>query len=186
MFEYGITTSAAFIWAHVCPLDLSIYWYQRSKMLEILGWHNRVEIPSARGVLIPIRQHLMLKTSKRSGFIHECELGPEFFHQWDWSGASNDREVGAFAEQCFSEAVRQRLLLLPVALKKVSSVEEQFKGQDFECKANYAIEVKADIRGGIWGTGNLFVQTHEQGHRSLGRNEHLRGGLEIDWGAAAP
>ncbi len=34
------------------------------------------------------------------------------------------------------------------------------------------IEVKADIAGGIWGTGNLFVQTHEGGHKHGQRNGH--------------
>lgn len=172
MVEYGIRTSEAFIWAHVCPLDASIYWYQRTQMLEVLKRCSIVEIRSARGHLVPLKEHRISWIKPAVGFIHDCELGYDFFKQWEWTRAVDDREIGAFAEECFAQALRAKRLTLPVNAKKVVDISEQFQGKDFECRASYAVEVKADVPGGVWGTGNLFVQTHEFRHQYEERNGH--------------
>lgn len=177
MVEYGIRTSEAFIWAHVCPLDASIYWYQRTHMLEVLPRCTIVEIRSARGHLVPLKEHRISWIKPAVGFIHDCELGYEFFKQWEWTRATDDRQVGEFAEECFALAVKKKRLTLPVNASRVEVLDEQFKGKDFECRAKYAVEVKADIPGGLWGTGNLFVQTAELAHQHGRRNGHR--GMEI-------
>jgi len=168
MVEYGITTSKAFLWAHVCPLDASIYWYKREDMLTVITNSTSIEIPTARGHLVSIHANRFPK-----GCIHDADLGYDFFDRWSWETAVSDDEVGAFAEECFSVAVQQRRMMLPVGLKRYEKIEEQREGKDFQCRANYDVEIKADIRGGIWGTGNLFVQTHELHHQHQERNAHL-------------
>ena len=98
MLEYGITTSEAFIWAHVCPLDASIYWYKRTDMLSILSTSPAVEIASAKGHLVRIHTHRF-----PSSCIHDADLGYDFFDRWPWESAKSDSEIGEFAELCFPE-----------------------------------------------------------------------------------
>lgn len=171
MVEYGITTSKAFLWAHVCPLDASIYWYRREEMLALIERSPSVEIKSARGRLVAIHGNVF-----PAGNIHDSDLGYDFFDRWPWDSAKSDKDVGAFAEQCFSVAVRERRLTLPVHLDRYNSVGEQYQGKDFRCRTNYDVEIKADIPGGVWGTGNLFVQTHELHHQHHTRNAHRESG----------
>lgn len=167
MVEYGITTSKAFIWAHICSLDASIYWYRRDEMLEVLKRYPIAEIQSARGHLIKLHENFF-----PNGCIHDADLGYEFFKQWRWKEAASDDQAGDWAEQCFAMAVRERRLNLPVRLTRYEKVEEQREGKDFQCRADYDVEIKADLPGGVWGTGNLFVQTHELHHQHEGRNVH--------------
>jgi hypothetical protein len=169
MVEYGITTSKAFIWAHICPLDASIYWYRREEMLAVLDKYTAVEIKSARGHLVKLHGNVFPK-----GFVHDAELGYEFFKRWKWNDADSDIEVGAWAEECFAVAVRERRLTLPVRLTRYEAVEDQRNGVDFKCEAKYDVETKADVPGGVWGTGNLFVQTHELHHQHGERNGHRK------------
>jgi hypothetical protein len=172
MVEYGITTSKSFLWLHVCPKDASIYWYQVSKMRAAMLAYPQVEIASARGHIVKINDHRISWTKPGVGFIHDCEPGFDFFKRWAWDTAENDRDVGAFAEECVELAMKAKLLTLPVRPVKVIKRDEQFDGRDFWCGVDYSIEVKADVRGGVWGTGNLFVQTHELRHNYLERNGH--------------
>jgi hypothetical protein len=169
MVEYGITTSEAFIWAHVCHLDASIYWYLRADMLVVLERYPPVEIRSARGHKVRLHGNVFPQ-----GFIHDAELGYEFFKRWKWIEAASDREAGAWAEECFAVAVRERRLTLPMRATRYDNVEDQRKGKDFRCEGKYDVETKADVPGGVWGTGNLFVQTHELHHQHGERNGHRK------------
>jgi hypothetical protein len=64
--------------------------------------------------------------------------------------------------------------LQPVRLTRYEEVEDQRNGVDFKCEAKYDVETKADVPGGVWGTGNLFVQTHELHHQHGERNGHRK------------
>ncbi len=128
------------------------------------------EIRSARGRLVPIACNLF----DVGGFIHEAYLGEKFFARWPWDYADTDCDVGEYAERLVAAACEELLLLFPVKLVRYDERPDQFKGKDFRCSVAFDLEVKSDIPGGVRGTGNLFVQTHEYRHQHGGRNSHLR------------
>jgi hypothetical protein len=169
--EYGITTSVAHYWLHVCPDDASFYVYPRRKMLELMTRYQPKEIVSARGYVVPIRENLIYN----GGIIRPLDFSYPWFKQFDFADAASDHDAGVLAESVVRAAADAGLLTLPVALEFAESVGDQFSGFDFRAelfKTPTLIEVKADVAGGIWGTGNLFVQTHERGHRHGERNGH--------------
>jgi hypothetical protein len=173
MREYGIFTSEAHYWLHVCPLDASFYMYPRKPMATLL--HERefptMQIKSAIGYLVDIRSNLRAN----GGIIRPLDLDYAFFGRWDWKAAESDEHLGRMAEDCFSTAVRVGLFTLPVRASFYTSRADQFKGKDFACTLAATptdIEVKPDTPGGIWGTGNLCVQTHEGGHDHARRHAH--------------
>ena len=173
MKEYGITTSEAHYWLHVCHLDAMFYWYPRARMQQQLSRFDKCTIRSAIGHIVPIHPNLR----SNGGIIHSVVPGFEFFAEWDWNSAESDKAVGKMAEACFAKFVREHQFFLPVKIKRFyESTEDQYKGKDFEVslgRPTVDIEVKGDARGGVWGTGNLFVQTHETGHDYNGRRSHL-------------
>lgn len=168
MFKRGIGTQNAHIWAHVCPLDASIYWYETKRMRELLPKLRAVEIPSAKGALCPILPNLI----ENRGFIHAVFLGGQWMRRWEWRRAASDAEAGEIAESMFEVAARERKMLFPMNTFPIVDFKRQCEDGDFDCCADYPVEVKADFAGGLWGTGNLFVQTHEQGHKHGARHAH--------------
>lgn len=160
MIEYGVETSEAHYWLHVCPLDASFYFYSRQRMVKILSHFKEVRIKSAIGRLVPVIKN---KTCN-AGILHTCDLQYEFMNQWSWSSAPSDKAIGQWAEECFELACKKGLFRLPIVIDRYDDRRDQFKGKDYACKLPRPIidvEIKGDILGGIWGTGNLFVQTSE-------------------------
>jgi len=158
--EYGITTSIAAVWAHVCPLDAEIYYYSRARMLRILPRLKTREIDTAIGALCPLAGN----RDCDGGFIESICPPVEWWRQYDWKRGTKD-EVGAFAEALFVRCVDARLFRVPTKAVRYETKEEQYRGRDFRvtpAMSGFDVEVKADVVGGEWGTGNLFVQTHEK------------------------
>jgi hypothetical protein len=173
LLEYGVTTSRAHYWLHVCPEDASFYIYPRRKMVELLAKYPAKEIISARGHVVPILENLIYN----GGIIRPLDFTYPWFKQFDFSSAASDHDAGALAEAAVKEAAGAGLLTLPVQIEFADGIDDQFSGFDFRAalfQAPTMIEVKADVAGGIWGTGNLFVQTHERGHRHSERNGHRK------------
>jgi hypothetical protein len=171
LVEYGITTSRAHYWVHVCPDDSALYTYPRKRMLALMAKYETKTIASARGHVVPILQNLV----HNGGIIWPCDLPFDWFKQFGFSAAASDHDVGKIAERCFKTAVSDGFFRLPVAVEFAEEIQDQYQGFDFRARlhANPAlIEVKADIVGGVWGSGNLFVQTHEGGHKHAERNGH--------------
>jgi len=169
MKEYGITTSRAAVWFHVCPLDCAAYYYGRRAMQKILNHLPEREIASARGRLCKLVGNRVCD----GGFIYDIDLPLRWIE--GWQDARTDSDVGAFAERIFEQCVETRLFQLPAVFRRLESRTEQFTGRDYELSPKHArlsVEVKADFVGGEWGTGNLFVQTHEFHHQHEKRNGH--------------
>lgn len=137
-------------------------------MLRRLKSYPEREIVSARGRLIPILGSL----KSNGGFLESEMLGDDLFRRWDWKNATSDCDVGAYAEELVEAACAARLLRFPVRAVRYEDIVEQRKGKDFRLSVAFDLEVKADVVGGIWGTGNLFVQTHEYKHQHADRNAH--------------
>lgn len=169
MIEYGITTSKALVWFHVCPLDVSAYFYGRRAMLEILPTLPEVTIASSRGRLC----RLDGRRTCDGGFIYDIDLPLKWID--GWRDVKTDNEAGALAERIFEQCVRSRLFQMPATATRYETREEQFTGRDYQIEPifpKFSVEVKADFRGGHWGTKNLFVQTHELHHKHGERNAH--------------
>lgn len=172
LFEYGITTSNADVWIHVCPNDLALYWYRRLIMVREAagGRYQEREIVSARGYLVPVGEW----------FIQRIEVPQAMMLRYGWQEAPSDAKIGRYAEHlvrdCFSVGIMPGFH----DLHFLSNKREQQRGVDFEVRPRgYEVEVKADIRGGRAGTGNLFVQTHELHHHHGKRNAHLQPTLRV-------
>lgn len=167
MREYGITTSQAHYWIHVCPKDAAFYLYPKVKMLDVLSRFKAWNGPTSKGFLVPIIPNLR----ENNGIIRPYDFsttgGYKIFSQWTWKGKT-DRKVGEMGEECFQWFAEAGEFCLPVHASFLSGKSLQYKGMDFYCqllKPKVSIEVKADVKGGIWGSGNLFVQTHELQHK---------------------
>lgn len=157
MFERGITTSKADVWAHVCPAGGEFFIYKRRKMVAALGQYDERILPSARGRLVPCRLW----------FIHRIVGPAALFSVTDWESASSDTDVGEAAEQCFQRAVDAFLIPPLYGWVFMADTRSQNAGIDYRIGTprDLTVEVKADIPGGTNGTGNLFVQTHEGSRR---------------------
>ena len=160
MREYGITTSIAAVWVHVCPLDAALYYYSRLRMLAILPKLKQREIATAIGVLCPLYGNRACD----GGFIEHIDPPWEWWKDYNWEAITKD-EAGAHAENLFMRCVERRLFKIPAKATRYETRQEQYSGRDFKITpafASFDVEVKADMIGGEWGTKNLFVQTHEK------------------------
>lgn len=174
LLEYGITTSQADVWAHVCPLDGDIYYYSRKRMLKLIDKCKKVSIPTAEGRIVPI-----IKNEKaRGGIIHVIDVPWQW---WEYEKLSakdeipNDRIAGQRAESLFNRCVIDGLFTIPCAASFYTEQSDQFRGIDFKVfpkASSIDVEVKFDGAGGLYGSGNLFVQTNEKDHKPLERNAH--------------
>lgn len=169
MKEYGITTSQAQIWFHVCPLDVAAYWYPRNRMAELLPKLQERAIATAKGRLC----RLYGNRTCDGGFIRTIELPLPWVAGWDSLGS--DRDAGEMAERVFEQCVEHRLFQMPLTAFRLNTREEQFTGRDYvvrPIREQFAVEVKADFVGGEFGSGSLFIQTHELYHQHGQRNAH--------------
>lgn len=173
---YGITTSEAHYWIHVTPKDGGIYLYPRKWMAAIHERFQERVISSARGRLAPLPT-ILLVNGGRARFV---DLGYERMDRYAFDTVASDRRAGDLAERCFVEAAADGLVCLPVIVqKKYETFAQQTRGMDYAVRLlGHDVEIKADIAGGMWGTGNLFIQTHEgttadgDRHRFDERNGH--------------
>ena len=159
MFEYGIEKSTAHLWAHICPLDATIYLYPRLNMLNVLKKYPVSTGKTFIGHLVTIRNNL----KANDGFITGIEFGYRELKKHKWENAS-EHEAGEIGENIFVSLVDSGIIRLPAKSSKFREKKDQYMGKDFVLTAKIPetiIEVKFDRPGGVWGTGNLFVQTHE-------------------------
>lgn len=171
MIEYGIKTSKAHVWVHVCPLDACFYFYSRARMVVVLDRFPEAVIASARGRLVRLHGN----RDCDGGFIRSIERPYGWFNAFGWKDAASDCDVGEIAERMFQTLINEQGFPFPIQAHKYAALDDQYQGKDFRVTprmSHFDVEVKADIRGGEWGTGNLFVQTHEGGHQWAGRNAH--------------
>jgi hypothetical protein len=87
-----------------------------------------------------------------------------------------DRENGMEAERLIARTTKLGYWPNFPDVHQFSQTEQQEGAADFEISpCSTTIEIKADMPGGEYpGTGNLFVQTHEFGHRP---NQVIRNGV---------
>lgn len=136
-------------------------------MLEIMTRFRVNEGPTFKGVLVPIIPNLRSNGGIIRPYDFSANGGYQVFNKWTWDG-DTDAAVGEMGEQCLQHFAESGEFCLPVHVSFLNGKEHQYKGKDFYCqlpKPKVSIEVKTDVRGGVWGSGNLFVQTHESQHK---------------------
>ena len=171
MIEYGVHTSQAHIWVHVCPKDASFYWYSRKQMSALCGKFRHVEIKSAKGHLVPLNGN----RDCDGGIIKDVGRTYKWFSEFQWINADTDSKAGAIAERMFEQLIAEFAFPIPAKAIRYDEREDQFCGKDYRLTPLISepdIEIKGDFEGGEWGTGNLFVQTHEYRHAHGERHAH--------------
>ena len=166
MYHYGIEKSSAHYWVHVCPLDAGLFVYPRNKMVKVLSRYQDTKGETYIGKLVGIREHI----KGNGGFITFIEMTYPLFKEYNWKmehkylSDKDLTELGRYGEDVFKRACDTGMFRLPGTAIPYSQIEDQYKGKDFLVKPlldKTFVEVKVDRPGGIWGSGNLFVQTHE-------------------------
>lgn len=142
-------------------------------MVQILDSLPEREIVSAKGRVCRLKTNRVCD----GGFIYDISLPYQWVEGWD--DLESDSAAGEFAERIFEQCVDSRLFQIPAKARRLNTKAEQYTGRDYVVQpmaASLSVEVKADFVGGEWGTGNLFVQTHEYRHQWAGRNTHRQAG----------
>lgn len=181
MIERGITNCKADYWTHVCPKSSEIYVYTTTAMREFLkrtAKEGPMAQPSGPRPSWPVSEFKEIKTAR--GYVVPCvqtfirtAVIPETWLR-NFDACSSDEECGSMAEMAVMYACNGALFPVPLGVDKITDLKEQYELGDFRLHTvqGLVIEVKADWPGGRNGTGNLFVQTHEGGHKWKQRNAH--------------
>lgn len=169
MIEHGITTTKAVRWAHVCPKPAHIYVYRVKAMLD---WRAKQENLWTSG------GKSSDGTVTGNGFLVPCGLSfirrikipdpvnaafPDLYRD-----DTTDREFGMAAEMAVARLIDLGGWPFFAGVFQASEADQKQGAADFMISyAPYGLEIKADRPGGEPpGTGRLFVQTHERGHRA--------------------
>lgn len=164
MTKHGIQTSAADYWLHLHPLDSdgpTIYFYAVPLMLEFIAvkalhikkGHSKDSSITGAGYLVP----------KVAFPIQSATVPDHYVGGFDWRGASN-REAGLYGELIVGTLIEHGIVRIPMRRVSLSrSARAQFDGYDglAHCFADAKWEAKVET----FHSGNLFVQTHERGHK---------------------
>lgn len=165
MIERGITKTKADFWVHFFPFEKKVYWYlvrhmrehiTRNKPIVSIG-KSKDGTETGRGYLIP----------KSLPFVIAVNTPDQMVNCFDWSN-STDREAGLlWGEQVIDWMSNTGLLRIPwFSANRLTKKNEQYDlgdfGVQFYMPRVELIEVKTEK---LQSSGNLFVQTHERGHR---------------------
>jgi hypothetical protein len=180
MIEHGIFTSQAHLWAHLFPLERSIYVYRVSRMRwfinyirtthsyrgKVAGYSKGTGKATALGELVPRQKDWIKQYFVPISYLED--------HKWE---NETDRENGRRGETVGAKLLSDGVLELPLIWTiRAASRAEQNLSIDYHAKlaTEITIEFKTET---VEKTDNLFVQTHEYDHdphitrRSLERRE---------------
>jgi hypothetical protein len=168
MKGHGIFSTNAVVQIHLHPIDPdvltgAVYWYRVAAMRRhieltkprtVLGFSkDAAQTLSGAGYLIP----------KSTFFISGMKLPPRYCAGHDWRNAT-DRENGQRGEQIVAALIDHGVIQL---MRQVSistrTLEDQYAGVDGEVFWNRKTRFEAKTE--TYQSGNLYVQTHEGGHR---------------------
>ena len=162
MREHGIMTTVAEYWVHLFPLSYEVYWYRVEHCKQFI---ERKNVPiklgksadgtaTGNGYLIP----------KTSYFVKREDVPAQYMDHCNWRDMT-DRQFGFMGEAIIGVLVEYRIIKFPPSVASLLRTKEaQFSASDFGVKWTqpFTFEAKTERRSE---TPNLFVQTHEGGHR---------------------
>lgn len=163
LHEFGIGTTKADYWVHLFPLASApeVFWYrvdhcreyiERKKIVTTFGRSEDGTITGA-GYLIP----------KNSYFVSVAKVNAAYLTGYNWKDMT-DREFGFAGEAIVGTLMEHLIVKFPVCRVSTLRTESaQFASTDFvaEWMVPFHIEVKSERPN----SSNLFVQSHEGGHR---------------------
>jgi hypothetical protein len=166
MKPHGLFNSKAAVWIHLHPLDPpngAAYWYRVAaarRYVElvrpalVIGFSkDAAKTPSGAGFLIP----------KNAFFVSKALLPPQYCKDFDWRD-STDRQRGQWGEQIIAALIEHGVIQFARQVTTACrTAEEQFAGVDgvVEWHKKLRFEVKTET----YLSPNLFVQSHEAGHK---------------------
>lgn len=163
LVEHGIHTEKSDLRAHVSVTANTVYVFPTVAVVNWLGNMSAAErskfvksaytenIETARGYVIPVSKIPRMIPVGAKTLIQRIGFRPNMS-----TSEKGDRAV----------AVVQSLLKigyfpLPTDSLLVKDIEVQHSGTDLIVRGQHRIEVKCDYRGGLPGTGNLYLQFAE-------------------------
>jgi hypothetical protein len=162
MREHGITTTAADYWVHLFPYSYEVYWYRVEHCLEYIDRKNAPirlgksadGVATGNGYLIP-----------KGAYFVRCQSVPaRYIDHENWHDAT-DRQFGFMGEAVVSVLVEHAIIKFPAARPfALRSKKAQFEASDAEVKWLHPLRFETKTER-LSDTANLYVQTHEGGHR---------------------
>ena len=165
MIERGIWDTKADMWAHLFPLEKRLYsywvqhmrgWLIENRKIKTIGGRSKDEANTVTGQGYLVPQDL--------GFIQETRVPDRMLDHFPWE-TGTDREVGMrwgeqivewmLATGCWRPAVWR--------VREIRGRQQQMDLGDLSLEfVSPNVEIKTEMKSG---TGNLYVQTAELGHR---------------------
>ena len=162
MVEHGIMSTQADYWVHLFPYSYEVFWYRVHHCRSYIERKNPPMLPgksadgtaTGNGYLIPNNAY----------FVRNAEVPPQYLAHTDWRSLT-DREFGFLGEEITDVLVEHNVIKFPASRPlPLRTIAEQFSARDLQIQWLHPLtaEVKTERHSG---TGNLYVQTHEGGHR---------------------
>jgi len=160
--EYGISTTKADYWIHLFPTALEVFWYRVEHCRTYLDLKNvPVTLGRSRDGTVTANGYLIPKTAH---FVCRADVTPSDAVAFNWLDMT-DRQFGFAGESLVASLIEKRVIHFPIARATLlQSAEEQYSSRDFSVAwfKPLSVEVKTDRHSK---SANLYVQTHEGGHR---------------------
>jgi hypothetical protein len=165
MIERGIWNTKADFWVHLFPMQRVLYWYSVRHMQEYLkdekhinfiDGHSKDGAVTGRGFLV----------RRDAPFIEKVDVPQAMVSAFDWE-SGNDRQVGLIWGETVLDwmATTNRLRIPFFTASRLSSRKDQFELGDFGVQFHMPTMQVAEVKTERVKSENLFIQTHEKGHR---------------------
>ena len=166
MIKRGILNTKADWWVHFFPLEYMIYSYYVADMLEWIEEENPTTCigkskdgtKTGQGFLAP----------RNLPFVIKRDTPKEIVDHFEWSEGT-DRETGLiWGEKAIRWMITRNVLSIPYfTVKPLRKKSEQFTLGDFAIQFRMPEVLIAEVKTEKVKSGNLYVQTHEKGHKVL-------------------
>jgi len=161
LVEYGIYEEKTDYRAHVCFPDGGVYLYRTNDAVDLLSTacypvkeaHQQgVDFATARGYIVPIPD---------IPGIRRFEIPGEWLAKLPVSRDSDTSAKGKAAMQVVKAMLKKGKIAFALNSNEVMDRQLQIEGADIIIDCHIRIQVKCDWMGGLSGSGELYIQTHE-------------------------
>lgn len=167
LVDYGIFKEESDYRIHVCYKEGYAYSFPTKKAIETIEDPNIApylgeapayqlvkerEMMTAKGLLVP------------PGLLPDCErvkISDDIYEKYPIAFNDDESLKGKQARKIAYEMLRRGCFSM-ITIKEVQDLGSQMKGIDIIIIGNLKIQVKCDYKGGLEGTGFLYLQTRER------------------------
>lgn len=164
MIERGIHTTKADWWAHIFPNEGIMYCYSVRHMIDWIADAKPVSrIGKSKDGSETGKGYLVKKSAP---FILQFRIPEEMLRHFTWDDAT-DREKGLiFGEKIADWMFATSKARLPFfSVSRLKRKSEQLNLGDFGIQFSMPTVLVVEVKTESVRSENLYVQTHEQGHR---------------------